>query len=109
MEKEKKRIKFQPFVKCVLDYQLKSHEKYLKPLVQAFRMADRDADGVVNEEEFNGLLSQVSEDAEELLSKFLNIVDPYSTNTITFSQVCKLLSSYPEQEPILTRFLRENK
>jgi hypothetical protein len=48
MEKEKKRIKFNAFVKSILDFQLRSHEKYLKPLVQVFRSVDRDADGIIN-------------------------------------------------------------
>ena len=33
----KKKLKYQAFLKCVLDFQLRSHEKYLKPLVQIFK------------------------------------------------------------------------
>ena len=48
------------------------------------------------------------EAAEDLAQRFLNMVDPYSTNTITFTQVCKLFSNFPEGEPVLNRFLKEN-
>jgi hypothetical protein len=70
---------------------------------------DRDADGILNEEEFNELLQNMCEEADELAARFLNIIDPYTTNTITFTQVCKLLSNYPESGPVLTRFLKDNR
>jgi len=95
-------------VKCTLDYQLRSHEKYVKPLVQCFRRVDKDADGILNEQEFNELLQTMCEAADELAPRFLNMVDPYSSNTITFSQVCKLFSHFPEGEPVLARYIKNN-
>ena len=81
----------------------------MKPLVQNFRRVDKDADGILNEQEFNELLQNMCEGADDLAPRFLNMIDPYSTNTITFTQICKLFSNYPESEPVLTRYLKAAK
>lgn len=47
--KSKPKIKFNVFLKTVLDFQLKNHEKLLKPLVRVFKIKDRDLDGIINE------------------------------------------------------------
>jgi Ca2+-binding EF-hand superfamily protein len=73
-----------------------------------FRKVDRDADGILNEEEFSELLHTMCADADNITEQFLNIIDPYTTNTITFTQICKLLSNYPEGAPILTRYLKKD-
>ena len=44
------------------------------------------------------------EEGSKYLSPFLNIVDPHEKNLITYSEVCRLFSNYPEGNPILSRF-----
>lgn len=35
------------------------------------------------------------------------IVDPYESKAITFTQVVRLVANYPENNPILSRFLED--
>ena len=53
---KKKSIKFALFLQTVLDFQLKNHEKLLKPLVNVFKARDKDADGIVDEDEFIAII-----------------------------------------------------
>lgn len=48
-QKQVRKLRFSQFLKCVLDFQLKNHEKLLKPLVRSFKNKDRDSDGIINE------------------------------------------------------------
>lgn len=106
-EKEKKKIKFSRFSQAVLDFQLKNHEKLLKPLVSIFRERDSDSDGIVNEDEFIAVIEQLCEEASDIIPELLMIVDPYETKTITFTQMVRLVANYPENSPILSRFIEE--
>ena len=102
--KQKLVLAFQDFVKCILDFQLKNHEKFLARFVGNFRQADGNLDGVINPEEFHRLFmdirfegrNQIPEDerdsAEETFSTLLNIVDPFNSNRITFSSAATCLS-----------------
>jgi hypothetical protein len=102
--KQKLVLAFQDFVKCILDFQLKNHEKFLARFVGNFRQADSNLDGVINPEEFHRLFmdirfegkNQIPEDerdnAEETFSTLLNIVDPFNSNRITFSSAASCLS-----------------
>ena len=101
----KKKIKFSAFLQTVLDFQLKNHEKLLKPLIQVFRVKDRDSDGIIDEDEFISIIEELCEEASDLIPELLAIVDPYETKSITFTQVVRLVANYPESNPILMRFL----
>lgn len=48
--KNKLKLKFTVFLKTVLDFQLKNHEKLLKPLVDVFKLKDEDANGIIQED-----------------------------------------------------------
>jgi len=41
-------MSFSNFLQYVLNFQLKNHERLLKPLVNAFKLKDSDSDGIVN-------------------------------------------------------------
>ena len=49
VEKERPRIEYWQFQKLILDFQLRSHEKYLKRFIQLFRTVDQDHNGIINE------------------------------------------------------------
>jgi hypothetical protein len=36
-------------MQAILEFQLKNHERLLKPLVVVFKSRDRDSDGILNE------------------------------------------------------------
>lgn len=48
-EKEKNMIEYSLFQKVILDFQLKSHEKFLKTFLTYFRLVDKDNNGIINE------------------------------------------------------------
>jgi len=87
-------LKFAVFLKCVLDFQLKEHEKFLAPFVQIYKRVDVDRDGILNEEEFRNLMATIgfnqdspsTEFSTHRVEKFLQDIDPYSNQKITFSE-----------------------
>jgi Ca2+-binding EF-hand superfamily protein len=56
MSPEASKLKFGVFLKCVLDFQLKEHEKFLGFFVNMFKRVDTDRDGILNENEFRNLM-----------------------------------------------------
>jgi Ca2+-binding EF-hand superfamily protein len=79
----------------------------LRPLVNAFKLKDKDSDGIVDEEEFISVIELLCEDAGELIPSLLDIVDPYETKAITFTQMVRLVANYPESNPILNRYAQK--
>ena len=56
---EASKLKFAVFLKCVLDFQLKEHEKFLGYFVNVFKRFDSDRDGILTEVEFRNLMITV--------------------------------------------------
>ncbi len=50
------KLKFNVFLKTVLDFQLKEHEKFLSRFIGEFKSKDKDNDGVLDEEQFRELM-----------------------------------------------------
>ena len=98
---EAAKLKFGVFLKCVLDFQLKEHEKFLAHFTQVYKRFDIDRDGILNEEEFRNMMLNLgfnhdnpsSEFSTERVEKFLHTIDPFSNQKITFSECVQLLSS----------------
>ena len=42
------------------------------------------------------IISDMCEDASDLIPSLLDIVDPYETKVITFTQMVRLVANYPE-------------
>jgi Ca2+-binding EF-hand superfamily protein len=60
-----------------------------------FRKHDTDNNGILNEEEFVGLLASLNiygDALEENSLRLLNIIDPYNNKQITFSETVSLFS-----------------
>ena len=78
----------------MLDFQLATHEKYIKKFITLFKKLDTDTNGIVNEEEFNQLAVMMRvASGEEEVERLLQVVDPYNNQQITFSECLALLSS----------------
>jgi len=93
-EREKKVVEFSVFQKVILDFQLRSHEKFLKNFVTYFKIVDRDNNGILDENEFKELSSHFENHKIETdTGKYLVVVDPYSHEQITFSQCVSLFST----------------
>lgn len=83
------------FEQIILDFQLKSHDKYLRNFVYLFKRVDLDNNGIINEEEFLNMLQSINiykDDFNEQATRLLNIIDPYNKQYITFSETISLFS-----------------
>ena len=83
------------FEQIILDFQLKSHDKYLRNFVYVFKRVDQDNNGIINEEEFLNMLQSINiykYDFNEQATRLLNIIDPYNKQYITFSETISLFS-----------------
>lgn len=56
---EASKLKFAVFLKCVLDFQLKEHEKFLAYFVAMYKKVDVDRDGILDENEFRNLMMAI--------------------------------------------------
>ena len=108
-------IQYDFLLEICLEYQIKLHIKYLKPFLKLFQYIDEDRDGVLNEEQFIELVKKLNifgeENLEQVIDEFLNNIDPYRNNHITFSDTVDLFSkiNYDENQTILDKFcLKDN-
>ena len=91
--KEEYKISFKDFQKIVLDFQIKSRDRYLKNFVALFRRSDSDNNGIINEEEFFELLKNLNvydDYLEENAIRLLNIIDPHNHKQIIFTECVSL-------------------
>jgi hypothetical protein len=94
-QKEEFKIAYKDFQKILLDYQIKSRDKYLKNFVYIFKKSDNDNNGIINEDEFIQLLTFMGvygDMIEENSIRLLSVVDPYNNKQITFSECVSLFS-----------------
>ncbi|CAG9317864.1 unnamed protein product [Blepharisma stoltei] len=90
----KTRILYADFLKILLDFQLKGHEKFLSNFLAMFRDADKDRNGMISEPEFRELLDATGLGFEEPdIFRLLQIIDPYDNQQITFSECVALFST----------------
>lgn len=120
-QKDSDKLMFSEFTKAVLDFQLKEHEKFLYKFIVVFKQVDQDNNGVLNEEEFVELVRRmrICEEDENEITRFLEVVDPYNNQEITFSEIVHLLSAHmvnaddpdnPDRTiPILERFAKDER
>eukprot|EP00361_Fabrea_salina_P007195 CAMPEP_0202436234 /NCGR_PEP_ID=MMETSP1345-20130828/23719_1 /ASSEMBLY_ACC=CAM_ASM_000843 /TAXON_ID=342563 /ORGANISM="Fabrea Fabrea salina" /LENGTH=648 /DNA_ID=CAMNT_0049049547 /DNA_START=411 /DNA_END=2357 /DNA_ORIENTATION=+ len=96
-EKEKAlrgRIAYSDFLKILLDFQLKGHEKFLSEFLTVFREVDQETKGALNEKQFREIVQKMDLGLEESdLMRLLQIIDPYDNQQITFSECVALFST----------------
>merc|ERR1712086_1225520 len=92
--KESGKIMYEDFLKILLDFQLKGHEKFLLKFMKLFRQFDKDKNGVINEEEFRQLIIATDPNkTDKEIQDLLNLVDPHNNQQISFSECVNFLSS----------------
>jgi Ca2+-binding EF-hand superfamily protein len=74
----KDKLKFTLFLKTVLDFQLREHEKFLSRFSVEFRAVDTNNDGVIDENQFRVLMKRLRVVPLELIEKFLQDIDPFN-------------------------------
>ena len=88
------KIPYNEFLKVLLDFQLKGHERFLSKFVQLFKQVDNDKNGIVNEAEFRKLLLAMNPDrADSDIEYWLNHIDPWNNQRYTFSECVTFLSA----------------
>jgi predicted HTH domain antitoxin len=93
--KEGFKVSYKDFQKILLDYQIKSRDKYLRNFLYLFKKSDSDNNGIINEEEFINLLTNMGvygELIEENSTRLLAVIDPYNSKQITFSEIVSAFS-----------------
>lgn len=82
------------FINYILQFQLKSHEKYISRFNALFKVADKDCDGLINDEEFTKLCESFELDIKRQdMSRFLEILDPDGSQRITYSDCVAVFST----------------
>ena len=87
---ENKNIMYNDFLRIVLNSHIRFRDRQLKNYVQLFQNVDTDRDGILNEEEFNELVQKMGifseEGIEGKILYFLEKIDPFDNQKITFSE-----------------------
>merc|ERR1711935_1064806 len=92
--REMTKTAYTDFLKVLLDFQLKGHEKFLLKFMKLFRQFDKDKNGVINEEEFRQLIIATDPNkTDKEIQDLLNLVDPHNNQQISFSECVNFLSS----------------
>ena len=67
---------------------------FLEKFLNLFKVVDFDSDGIINEAEFQDLVSGMDLGfAEEDIDRLLQVIDPYDNQQITFSEAVALFST----------------
>ena len=92
--KDSKKMLWSEFTKAVLDFQLQEHEKFLHKFRALFKTIDTDNNGVLNEVEFTRLVREIAIcDSDAEVNYFLQVIDPYNNQQVTFSEIVHLFSA----------------
>jgi len=92
--KQTNKIQYTDLQKIILDFQLAKHENYLKKFTTLFKEMDTRREGILKEAEFRQLINRMEIPVTEKdIQRFLQRVDPYNNQKITYSECLALFSS----------------
>ena len=103
-------VQYDFLIDICLEYQIKLHIKYLKPLLKLFQSIDTDRDGVLDEEQFVLLIKNMNifkeDNIVQVIEEFLNNLDPYGYKHIIFSDVVELFTkmNFEANQSVLDKF-----
>jgi hypothetical protein len=104
LQKRTKKISFNELMQTLLEFQMNSHEEYLRPLLPVFR--EHDYNGVLTHQAFFEVMSEFGIEFEA--TRFVKILDPNLTDSITSSNVISLFTTEMiEGEVILRKLYNE--
>ena len=93
---DNKNIMYNDFLRIVLNSHIRFRDRQLKNFVQIFQSVDTDRDGVLNEDEFWELMQKTKifkeEELESKMLFFLEKIDPFDEQKITFSECISFFS-----------------
>eukprot|EP01022_Parablepharisma_sp_SALTPOND_P007334 TRINITY_DN129_c4_g1_i1.p6 TRINITY_DN129_c4_g1~~TRINITY_DN129_c4_g1_i1.p6 ORF type:complete len:283 (+),score=36.44 TRINITY_DN129_c4_g1_i1:5915-6763(+) len=76
----------------LLNHKIIQHAKRIEKFAELFKKVDSDKNGIVNQEELKGMLSQMKVNKVNM-DKIVKAVDPHDTQQITFSECFKTISA----------------
>ena len=103
-------VQYDFLIDICLEYQIKSHIKYLKPFLKLFQSIDTDRDGVLDEEQFVLLIKNMNifkeDNSVQVIEEFFNNLDPYGYKHIIFSDVVELFTkmNFEANQSVLDKF-----
>ena len=103
-------VQYDFLIDICLEYQIKSHIKYLKPFLKLFQSIDTDRDGILDEEQFVLLIKNMNifkeDNIVQIIEEFLNSLDPYGYKHIIFSDIVELFTkiNFDSNQSILDKF-----
>jgi len=121
------KLQYSELISILNQFTLDEHEKFLSKFLTLFRQIDLDHDGVITDHEFVDLYTRMNLKISNLTSdkaaqdqnfrqhldqetnNFLDILDPYQSDKITFSDVVKLFSSQIVDDKKRNNYLAEQK
>ena len=93
---DNKSIMYKDFIRIVLNSHIRFRDRQLKNFVKLFQSVDLDRDGILNEEEFGELVQKMNifkvEEIESKIFYFLERIDPFDNQKITFSECISFFS-----------------
>ena len=78
-------IIYEDFIHLISDIQIELRKDYLEKISNAFIKYDDDSDGLITEEQFTLLMKEFG--IPQFIDKFLDKIDPYENNCISFSDI----------------------
>lgn len=121
------KILFSELLSILNEFILDEHEKFLSKFLALFRQIDLDHDGVISNQEFVDLYTRMNlkisnitsdraaqdqsfkQNLDQETNNFLDILDPYQCDKITFSDVVKLFSSQIVDDKKKNNYLSEQR
>ena len=93
-KKARGRLKFHDFVRILLEFQLRGHEKFLNSFIAMYKKVDEEGNGIITESQFRALVQNMRiQTTPEDVEKLLKIVDPYQNGNIIFSECVNAFTS----------------
>jgi hypothetical protein len=78
-------IIYEDFIHLISDIQIELRKDYLEKISNAFIKYDDDSDSLITEEQFTLLMKEFG--IPQFIDKFLDKIDPYENNCISFSDI----------------------
>lgn len=101
IQKKSKKIHFSELMQTLLEFQMNSHEEYLRPLLPVFR--EHDYNGVLTHQAFCEVMAEFGIEYET--NRFIRMLDPNMTDSITSSNVISLFTNESIDGEVILRKL----
>lgn len=78
-----------------LEYALRKHCEKIRKISTLFKTVDTDDDGIINHDQLYVLIEKIEVKSDIDLGELIQILDPFSNNSITYSFLIENLQKIP--------------